>query len=92
MNNLEEFIIFKDHENKHKIPSPPNKFIIENNYEISLEENLSKLENDNNDNDNENNNNNNDILNLERFSLSVDYDSSPEVDSFRNCLSPNRVK
>jgi hypothetical protein len=83
MNNSEEMIIFKDHENKHKINSPPNKFIIENNYEICLEENLDKLENDHI---------NNNIINLERFSLSLDYNSSPEVDCFRNCLSPNRVK
>lgn len=36
-NDQEEIIMYRNHENKHKIRSPPNKFIIENNYEHSPE-------------------------------------------------------
>ncbi len=61
----------QEHENKHKISSPPNEFILNSNYENSLESSYKKL--------------NSDSTSL--ISSSSDNDSASEIDSFRSNIT-----
>lgn len=61
----------KEHENKHKISSPPNEFIMNSKYENSLETSFKKLNSDS----------------TSVISSSSDNDSASEIDSFRSNIT-----
>jgi len=61
----------KEHENKHKISSPPNEFIVNSKYETSLECSFKKLHSDS----------------TSVISSSSDNDSASEIDSFRSNIT-----
>jgi len=66
----------KDHENKHKISSPPNEFIMSSKYENSLETSIKKLNSDS----------------TSVISSSSDNDSASEIDFFRSNIRLKMVQ